>query len=195
MPAALRDPGQPRRLVSAHAVTDALVTHGIPVLANSSVPLERDGQAPLARRHRGCSGAAARPGHRSPRRQEPGAGTPHPAGTRARFRRLRCRAPDRPGSLRTYPRRPDSSPVPAAALLPEMGTTIRAGALQAGDGMQLYVNRGIGAVTCLSASAALPRSRSSPSNRPRRALKPAAAFGSPIGRVRTSYQSFVILLR
>jgi predicted MPP superfamily phosphohydrolase len=31
-------------LVSAGAVTDALVSHGIPVLANSSVPLERDGQ-------------------------------------------------------------------------------------------------------------------------------------------------------
>ena len=31
-------------LVSAHAVTDALHTQGIPVLANSSVPIERDGQ-------------------------------------------------------------------------------------------------------------------------------------------------------
>ncbi len=31
-------------LVGAHAITDALLTHGIPVLANNSVALERDGR-------------------------------------------------------------------------------------------------------------------------------------------------------
>ncbi len=44
-------------LVGARVVIDALTTHNIPVLANSSLALERSGTTPLASRHQGCAGA------------------------------------------------------------------------------------------------------------------------------------------
>ena len=70
-------------LVSAHAVTDALLTHSIPVLANSSVPIERDGRRLwLAGTQDALQQRPDHP-HRSPRRQESGQGTPYLAGARA----------------------------------------------------------------------------------------------------------------
>jgi uncharacterized protein len=131
-------------LVGAHAVTDALLSHGIPVLANNSVALERDG------RRLWLAGT-----------QDALEGWPNltaidPAGRNAEPLILLAHEPDfadhavgrqidlmlsghtHGGQVRL--------PFLPPLLLPKMGTRYVEGHFQLRDGMQLYVNRGIGAV-------------------------------------------------
>ncbi len=133
-------------LVGVHAVIDALMTHGIPVLANSSVAVERDGRCLwLAGTLDALEGrpnlASALPAGRNPDQEplillthEPDfadyavghqislAFSGHTHGGQIRF------------------------PFLPPLLLPEMGTKYVEGLFRLPDGMQLYVNRGIGAV-------------------------------------------------
>jgi predicted MPP superfamily phosphohydrolase len=134
-------------LVGARAVTDALVTHGIPVLANSYVPLERAGQRLWLA------------GIKDALEQRPDLATALPA-VRKRDREpviLLAHEPDfadhalghdialilsghtHGGQIRL--------PFLPPLLLPEMGRRYVQGLFKLEDGMQLYVNRGIGAVT------------------------------------------------
>jgi len=133
-------------LVGAHAVTDALVTHGIPVLANSSVALERD------RRRLWLAGTqdalearpsltAALPAGRNPD-QEPLILLAHEPDYAdhaiGRQIDLVLSGHTHGGQIRL--------PFLPPLFLPEMGTKYVQGLFRLGDGMQLYVNRGIGAV-------------------------------------------------
>jgi hypothetical protein len=133
-------------LVSAHAVTDALLTHHIPVLANSSVPIERDGRRLWIA------------GTQDALQQHPDILTALPAG----------RNPDKE-PLILLAHEPDFAdevlghqvdlvlsghthggqirlPFLPPLLLPEMGTKYVEGLFKLRDGTQLHVNRGIGAV-------------------------------------------------
>jgi uncharacterized protein len=133
-------------LVSSRAVTDALLTHGIPVLANGFVPLERDGQRIWLA------------GTKDALMQKPDLATALPSG----------RKPDRE-PLILLSHEPDYAdyavgrqidlvlsghthggqillPFIPPLLLPELGTKYVHGLFRLRDGMQLYVNRGIGAV-------------------------------------------------
>jgi predicted MPP superfamily phosphohydrolase len=133
-------------LVGSQAVTDALHTHGIPVLANSYVPLERDGQRIWLA---GVKDALED-------RPDLGAGLPT------------SRSEQEPLILLAH--EPDFAdyavggqidlvlsghthggqillPLLPPLFLPQMGIKYVHGLFRLGDGMQLYVNRGIGAVT------------------------------------------------
>ncbi len=134
-------------MVSARVVTDALVTHGIPVLANNSVPLERDGRRLWLA---GTKDAliqwpnldAALPAGRDPANEplillahEPDFAD-HALGRQIS---LMLSGHTHGGQI-LFPFLPP-------LLLPEMGTRYVHGLFSLPDGMQLYVNRGIGAVT------------------------------------------------
>jgi uncharacterized protein len=133
-------------LVGSHAVTDALHTQGIPVLANSFVPLERNGQRIWLA------------GIKDVLEDKPNLDAALPAG----------RPEQEPVILLAH--EPDFAdyavgrqidlvlsghthggqillPLLPPLLLPDMGTKYVHGLFRMRDGMQLYVNRGIGAVT------------------------------------------------
>jgi uncharacterized protein len=133
-------------LVGAHAVTDALETHGIPLLINSSVALERDGgrlwlagiQDALEARP---NLAAALPAGRNPDQEplillahEPDFAD-HAVGRQIS---LVLSGHTHGGQIRL--------PFLPPLLLPTMGIKYVEGLFRLPDGMQLYVNRGIGAV-------------------------------------------------
>ncbi len=134
-------------LVGARAVTDALKTHDIPVLANRFVPLERQGQRIWLA------------GVEDVLIQRPDLSTALPAGKRRDGEPtiLLAHEPDfadyamgqqvdlilsghTHGGQILFPFLPP-------LMLPDMGTKYVHGLFKLGDGMQLYVNRGIGAVT------------------------------------------------
>ena len=132
--------------VSAGIVTDALLTHHIPVLANSHVPMERDGRKLwLAGIKDALESrpdlAAALPQGRDPHREplillahEPDFAD-HALG---RNIALMLSGHTHGGQVLL--------PFLPPLLLPQMGKRYVQGLFQLGDGMQLYVNRGIGAV-------------------------------------------------
>jgi uncharacterized protein len=133
-------------LVSAHAVTDALLTHGIPVLTDSSVPLEREGRRLwLAGIQDALVGrpnlATALPAGRNPE-QEPLILLAHEPDFAdyaiGRQIDLILSGHTHGGQIRL--------PFLPPLLLPQMGTKYVEGLFRLRDGMQLYVNRGIGAV-------------------------------------------------
>jgi uncharacterized protein len=133
-------------LVGSHAITDALDTHGIPVLANSSVPLERNGQRIWlagikdALEDRPDLGAAL-PSGRS--KQEPVILLAHEPDFAdyavGRQVDLVLSGHTHGGQIRL--------PLLPPLLLPGMGIKYVHGLFRMRDGMQLYVNRGIGTVT------------------------------------------------
>lgn len=138
--------GNHDHLVGAHGVTDALLTHGIPVLANSSVAVERDGRRLwLAGTQDALEGrpnlTATLPGGRNPD-QEPLILLVHEpdfaAHVAGRQIDLMLSGHTHGGQVRL--------PFLPPLLLPKMGTRYVEGHFRLGDGMQLYVNRGIGAV-------------------------------------------------
>jgi predicted MPP superfamily phosphohydrolase len=134
-------------LVGAHAVTDALDMHGIPVLANSYIPLERPGgriwlsgtrDALVQRPDLDAALPTARDVGREPLillAHEPDFAD-HAAG---RHIDLMLSGHTHGGQVLL--------PFLPPLLLPEMGRRYVHGLFRLGDGMQLYVNRGIGAVT------------------------------------------------
>ena len=133
-------------IVSARAVTDALHTQGIPVLANSSVPIERDGQRIWLAGTKDALEqkpdlAAALPAARRPD-HEPVILLMHEPdyADRALGRKidLMLSGHTHGGQIRI--------PFLPPLLLPGMGTKYVHGHFRLPDGMQLYVNRGIGAV-------------------------------------------------
>ena len=133
-------------LVSAQAVTDALLTHGIPVLTDSSVPLEREGRRLwLAGIQDALVGrpnlATALPAGRNPE-QEPLILLAHEPDFAdyaiGRQIDLVLSGHTHGGQIRL--------PFLPPLLLPQMGTKYVEGLFRLRDGMQLYVNRGIGAV-------------------------------------------------
>jgi len=133
-------------MVNSRAVTDALVTHGIPVLANRCVPLERDGQRiwlagiedVLEQRP---DLAAALPAHRNPDR-EPVILLAHEPDFAdlavGRQVALVLSGHTHGGQIRI--------PLLPPIHLPEMGTRYVEGFFRLSDHTQLYVNRGIGTV-------------------------------------------------
>ncbi len=133
-------------LVGSHAVTDALHSHGIPVLANSSVPLERNGQRVWLA------------GIKDVLEERPDLGAALPAGKTEREPLiLMAHEPDfadyavgRQVDLVLSGHTHGGQillPLLPPLLLPDMGVKYVHGLFRLGDGMQLYVNRGIGAVT------------------------------------------------
>jgi uncharacterized protein len=133
-------------LVESHAITDALRTHGIPVLANSFVPLERNGQRVWlagikdALEDRPDLGAAI-PSGRS--KQEPVILLAHEPDFAdyavGREVDLILSGHTHGGQILL--------PLLPPLMLPDMGIKYVHGLFRMRDGMQLYVNRGIGAVT------------------------------------------------
>jgi uncharacterized protein len=133
-------------LVGARTVTDALRTQNIPVLANSSTPLERDGrrlwlagiQDALIQRP---NLAAALPAGRNPD-NEPLILLAHEPDfadyAMGHQISLVLSGHTHGGQIRI--------PLVTPLLLPDMGTRYVQGLFKLRDGMQLYVNRGIGAV-------------------------------------------------
>jgi predicted MPP superfamily phosphohydrolase len=133
-------------LVNPHAVTDALQTHGIPVLTNSSVPLERDGRRLWLA------------GMQDALQQRPDLLTALPAGRNPGQEPLILLAHEPDFADQVLGRQIDlvlsghthggqiRIPFLPPLLLPEMGTRYVEGLFRLGDGTQLYVNRGIGAV-------------------------------------------------
>jgi uncharacterized protein len=133
-------------LVGAHAVTDALQTHGIPVLTNTSVPLERDGRRLWLA------------GMQDALLQRPDLLTALPAGRNPDREPLILLAHEPDFADRAVGQRIDlvlsghthggqiRIPFLPPLLLPEMGTKYVEGLFRLRDGTQLYVNRGIGAV-------------------------------------------------
>jgi uncharacterized protein len=133
-------------LVGSGAVTDALHTHGIPVLANSCTPLERDGRRLwLAGIDDALEGrpdlTAALPGGRNPDR-EPLILLAHEPDfadyALGRQIDLTLSGHTHGGQVRI--------PFLPPLLLPQLGVHYVQGLFHLRDGMQLYVNRGIGAV-------------------------------------------------
>jgi uncharacterized protein len=134
-------------LVSAPAIADALATHNIPLLANSSVPLEREGQrlwvagiqdALEQRPDLGAALPAARNQHQEPvilLAHEPDFAD-HAVGHHID---LVLSGHTHGGQI--------CPPFLPPLFLPDMGRRYIHGHFRLGDGMQLYVNRGIGAVT------------------------------------------------
>lgn len=133
-------------LVGAAAITDILKVHGIPVLANGSVPLERDGQRLWLA---GIKDAleqrpdltAALPAARDPRKEplillahEPDFADYAVGHDIA----LTLSGHTHGGQIRI--------PFLPPYMLPDMGRRYVEGHFHLRDGMQLYVNRGIGAV-------------------------------------------------
>ena len=133
-------------LVSARAITGALVSHGIPVLANDNVPLERDGQRMwLAGINDALEGhadlSAALPRKRDPQKE--------PVILLAHEPDFADRATGRQISLVLSGHTHGGQillPFLPPLLLPELGKRYIHGYFRFPDGMQLYVNRGIGAV-------------------------------------------------
>jgi predicted MPP superfamily phosphohydrolase len=135
--------------VSAHAVTDALETHGISVLTNTSVALERDGRRLWLAGTQDALEArpnltAALPAGRKPH-QEPLILLAHEPdfADQAVGRQidLLLSGHTHGGQVRLPLLRP--------LVLPEMGTKYVEGLFRLRDlrdGMQLYVNRGVGTV-------------------------------------------------
>jgi uncharacterized protein len=133
-------------LVSAHAVTDALTTHGISVLANRSVPLERQGQRiwlagveDVLQQRPDLSAALPEGGRRD---GEPTILLAHEPDfadyAMGRQIDLILSGHTHGGQILL--------PFLPPLMLPDMGTKYVHGLFKPGDGMQLYVNRGIGAV-------------------------------------------------
>jgi uncharacterized protein len=133
-------------MVNSRAVTDAVVTHGIPVLANRCVPLERDGQRiwlagledALEQRP---DLAAALPARRNPER-EPVillAHEPDIADMVVGHQVALILSGHTHGGQVRIPLLPPIH-------LPELGQRYVEGLFRLGDQMQLYVNRGIGTV-------------------------------------------------
>jgi len=138
--------GNHEALVGSHAITDALHTHGIPVLGNSFVPLERNGQ-------RVWLG-----GIKDALEDKPDLDDALPAGRSEREPViLLAHEPD--FADHAVGRQVDLVlsghthggqillPLLPPLLLPDMGIKYVHGLFRMRDGMQLYVNRGIGAVT------------------------------------------------
>jgi uncharacterized protein len=133
-------------LVGAPAVTDSLQTHGIPVLTNSSVALERDGRRLWLA------------GMQDALEQRPDLLTALPAGRNPDQEPLILLAHEPDFADRVLGRQIDlvlsghthggqiRIPFLPPLLLPEMGTKYVEGLFRLRDGTQLYVNRGIGAV-------------------------------------------------
>ncbi len=130
--------------VSAPAVTDALVTHGIPVLANSSVPLERGGRRLWLA------------GIEDALEQRPNLAAALPAGRSNEPVILLAHEPDfadyalghKIGLVLSGHTHGGQICVPflPPLLLPELGRRYVHGLFRFDDGLQLNVNRGIGAV-------------------------------------------------
>jgi uncharacterized protein len=130
--------------VSAPAVTDALRTHGIPVLANRSVPLERGNQRLW---FAGIEDAL---------KQRPNLAAALPAGRRNEPVILLAHEPDfaeyalghKIGLVLSGHTHGGQICLPflPPLLLPEMGRQYVHGLFRLDDGLQLNVNRGIGAV-------------------------------------------------
>jgi predicted MPP superfamily phosphohydrolase len=133
-------------LVGSHAITDALHSHGIPVLANSSVPLERNGQRVWLA------------GIKDVLEDKPDLGAALLSSSSEREPViLLAHEPDFADDA--LGRRVDLVlsghthggqillPLLPPLLLPDMGVKYVHGLFRLSDGMQLYVNRGIGAVT------------------------------------------------
>jgi uncharacterized protein len=133
-------------LVGARAVTDALTTHGIPVLANRSVPIERQGQRIWLA------------GVQDVLIQRPDLSTALPEGMRQDREPTILLAHEPDFADYAMGRQVDLMlsghthggqillPFLPPLMLPDMGTKYVHGLFRLGDGMQLYVNRGIGAV-------------------------------------------------
>ena len=133
-------------LVSANAVTDALATHGIPVLTDSSVPLERDGRRLWLA------------GMQDALQQRPDILTALPAGRNPDQEPLILLAHEPDFADQVLGRQIDlvlsghthggqiRIPFLPPLLLPELGTKYVEGLFRLRGGTQLYVNRGIGAV-------------------------------------------------
>ena len=133
-------------LVSAHAVTDSLVTHSIPVLANSSVPIERDGRRLWLA------------GLEDALQQRPDLLTALPAGRNPDKEPLILLAHEPDFADHVAGRQVDlvlsghthggqiRIPFLPPLLLPSLGHKYVEGLFRLRDGTQLYVNRGIGAV-------------------------------------------------
>jgi predicted MPP superfamily phosphohydrolase len=133
-------------LVGSYAVTDALRTHGIPVLANSAVPLERDGRRMWLA------------GMQDALEARPDLGAALPAGRNPDQEPLILLAHEPDFADRVVGRQIDlvlsghthggqiRIPFLPPLLLPELGTKYVEGLFRLRDGTQLYVNRGIGAV-------------------------------------------------
>jgi uncharacterized protein len=130
--------------VSAPAVTDALVTHGIPVMANSSVPLERGGRRLWLA------------GIEDALEQRPNLATALPAGRGDEPVILLAHEPDfadyalghKIGLILSGHTHGGQICVPFVPplFLPELGRRYIHGLFRFDDGLQLSVNRGIGAV-------------------------------------------------
>lgn len=134
-------------LVGATPIIDALHTHRIPVLANSSVPLERNGQRIWLA------------GIRDALEQRPDLAAALPAGRRVDREPLILLAHEPDFADRAVGKQIDLVlaghthggqvliPFLPPLMLPDMGTEYVHGLFRLAGGMQLYVNRGIGAVT------------------------------------------------
>jgi predicted MPP superfamily phosphohydrolase len=132
--------------VGSGAITDALHTHGIPVLADSSVPLERDGKRVWLA------------GIRDVLEQRPDLAAALPAGRRPDSEPVILLAHEPDFADYALGRQVDLVlsghthggqillPFLPPLFLPDMGTKYVHGWFRLRDGMQLYVNRGIGAV-------------------------------------------------
>jgi uncharacterized protein len=133
-------------IVSARAVTDALQAQGIPVLVDSSVPIERDGQRIWLA------------GTKDALEQKPDLTAALPAGRRPDHEPVILLVHEPDYADRALGRKIDLMlsghthggqiriPFLPPLLLPGMGTKYVHGHFRLPDGMQLYVNRGIGAV-------------------------------------------------
>jgi hypothetical protein len=138
--------GNHDRLVGANAVTDALHTHGIPVLANSFVPLEQNG-------HRIWLA-----GIKDVLEDKPDLDTALPP-AKSEHEPVILLAHEPDFADYAVGRQVDLVlsghthggqillPLLPPLFLPDMGTKYVHGLFRMRDGMQLYVNRGIGAVT------------------------------------------------
>ena len=133
-------------LVSAHAVTDALATHSIPLLANRSVPIEREGKRLWLA------------GTEDALEQHPDLATALPAARNQHQEPviLLAHEPDFADHVARYPIDLQISghshggqvriPGYGAPVLPHLGRKYSMGLNQVG-GLQVYTNRGIGVVT------------------------------------------------
>jgi hypothetical protein len=134
-------------LVGAHAVTDALTIHGIPVLTNSFVPLERQSQRIWLA------------GVKDVLVQRPDLSTALPPEVKRDGETTILLAHEPDFADYAMGQKVDLIfsghthggqillPFLPPLMLPDMGTKYVHGHFKLGDGMQLYVNRGIGAVT------------------------------------------------
>jgi uncharacterized protein len=133
-------------LVSSRAVTDALLTHGIPVLANGFVPLERGGQRIWLA------------GTEDALMQRPDLAAALPSGRRPGLEPVILLSHEPDFADYAVGRQIDLIlsghthggqillPFIPPLLLPDLGVKYVHGLFRLRDGMQLYVNRGIGAV-------------------------------------------------